>query len=167
VLTEPDYFFVSDRYLKEIVQAVSVPVLRKDFVLDSYQIYEGKVLGAQAVLLIVVLLDRPVYPACRYPEAFLSYGSPYRGGCGYCRRCRGADHRYQQPGFAYLPGGSGYHETATACDTLRVLAVSESGIQFPKDLHDLAAYRVNGFLIGESLMRAPNKHAYLQALRTA
>ena len=56
VLTEPEYFLGSDRYLKEISQAVHIPVLRKDFVIDEYQIYEAKVLGASAVLLILSLI---------------------------------------------------------------------------------------------------------------
>ena len=57
VLTEPYYFQGSDRYLSEIAQAVSIPVLRKDFTVDSYQIYEAKLIGASAVLLICALLD--------------------------------------------------------------------------------------------------------------
>ena len=55
VLTEPEYFLGRDAYLQEIAQNVSIPVLRKDFTIDSYQIYEAKVLGASAVLLICEL----------------------------------------------------------------------------------------------------------------
>lgn len=57
VLTEPQFFLGSDLYLQEIRKAVSIPVLRKDFVLDPYQIFQAKVLGADAVLLICALLD--------------------------------------------------------------------------------------------------------------
>ena len=57
-LTEPEYFQGSDRYLKEIAGKSSIPVLRKDFTVDPYMIYEAKVLGASAVLLICALLDR-------------------------------------------------------------------------------------------------------------
>ena len=57
VLTEPEYFKGSDIYLKEISEIVSIPVLRKDFIVDEYQIYESKLLGADAVLLICALLD--------------------------------------------------------------------------------------------------------------
>lgn len=57
VLTEPYYFRGDDRYLSEIANAVSVPVLRKDFVIDEYMVYESKILGADAVLLICALLD--------------------------------------------------------------------------------------------------------------
>ena len=57
VLTEPYYFMGEDSYIKNIVKNVSIPVLRKDFVVDSYMIYEAKILGASAVLLICAILD--------------------------------------------------------------------------------------------------------------
>ncbi|MDR1319536.1 MAG: indole-3-glycerol phosphate synthase TrpC, partial [Treponema sp.] len=57
VLTEPDFFMGSDEYLGEIAAAVRIPVLRKDFIIDISQIYEAKLLGASAVLLICALLD--------------------------------------------------------------------------------------------------------------
>ena len=57
VLTEPYFFQGSDDYLKEIVKNVKIPVLRKDFVVDEYMIYEAKLLGASAVLLIAAILS--------------------------------------------------------------------------------------------------------------
>ena len=57
VLTETDYFLGSDSYLKEIATALSIPVIRKDFLIDPYMIYEAKLLGASCVLLIAALLD--------------------------------------------------------------------------------------------------------------
>ena len=57
MLTEPDWFLGNDRYLEEIRGKVRIPILRKDFTVDSYQIYEAKLLGADAVLLICALLD--------------------------------------------------------------------------------------------------------------
>ena len=56
-LTEPKYFLGKDEYLKEIAKEVKIPVLRKDFVVDEYQIYEAKILGASAVLLICAILE--------------------------------------------------------------------------------------------------------------
>ena len=56
-LTEPKWFMGKDEYLKEICENVSIPVLRKDFTISDYQIYEAKLLGAKAVLLICALLD--------------------------------------------------------------------------------------------------------------
>ena len=67
-LTEPKYFLGKDQYLKEIAQEVSVPVLRKDFLIDPYQIYQAKLLGAKAILLIVSLLGE------RELKEFLSLG---------------------------------------------------------------------------------------------
>ena len=57
-LTEPKWFLGSDRYLSEIAAAVPAPVLRKDFTVYAYQIYEAKLLGAGAVLLICALLEK-------------------------------------------------------------------------------------------------------------
>jgi len=57
VLTEPEFFLGSDQYLQEIAKKVKIPCLRKDFVVDEYMIYQTKLLGAQAILLIVSLLD--------------------------------------------------------------------------------------------------------------
>ena len=56
-LTEPFYFQGSDRYLEEITAAVNIPVLRKDFTVDEYMIYQAKAFGASAVLLICAILD--------------------------------------------------------------------------------------------------------------
>ena len=58
VLTEPEFFLGNDRYLEEIHQAVRLPLLRKDFTVDPYQIYEARLLGASAVLLICSLLGK-------------------------------------------------------------------------------------------------------------
>jgi indole-3-glycerol phosphate synthase len=58
VLTEPKYFLGNDRYLEEVAKTVSIPCLRKDFIISEYQIYEAKVLGASAVLLITAILDK-------------------------------------------------------------------------------------------------------------
>lgn len=71
-LTEPKYFLGQDRYLQEIASKVDIPVLRKDFTVDSYQIYEAKVLGASAVLLICSLLEEETLRA--YVELAHSLG---------------------------------------------------------------------------------------------
>ena len=168
VLTEPDYFFGRDRYLTEIAQAVSVPVLRKDFILDPYQVYEAKLLGAKAVLLIVALLDKSAL-------------------AGYIRiadtlglSCLVEAHTVDEVQVAADAGarviGINNRDLYTFkvdLDTTKrlrryippgVVAVSESGIQSPQDMRTLAAYRLDAFLIGEALMRAASKQACLKAL---
>src|SRR5881227_1945475 len=57
VLTEPHFFLGSPEYLRAIKQAVNIPVLRKDFIVDAYQVYEARAWGADAILLICALLD--------------------------------------------------------------------------------------------------------------
>ena len=66
-LTEPYWFLGSDAYLKEIAAQVSIPVLRKDFTVDEYMIYEAKALGASAVLLICAILDDEQLKSYREP----------------------------------------------------------------------------------------------------
>ena len=63
VLTETDYFKGEDRFLREINDAVQIPTIRKDFIIDEYMIYEAKLLGASCVLLIAALLDTEQHKA--------------------------------------------------------------------------------------------------------
>lgn len=60
VLTEPDFFFGDPEYLEKVRTAVTLPLLRKDFIIDPYQVYESRVLGADALLIIVKIVDRPL-----------------------------------------------------------------------------------------------------------
>ena len=64
VVTEPDYFKGDDDFLKEIKKIVKIPVLRKDFVVDEYMVYEAKLLGADAILLITGILDEITLMRC-------------------------------------------------------------------------------------------------------
>jgi indole-3-glycerol phosphate synthase len=60
VLTEPDFFFGDPAYLGQVRAVVSLPLLRKDFIVDPYQVYESRIMGADAVLIIVKIIDRPL-----------------------------------------------------------------------------------------------------------
>lgn len=64
VVTEPDYFKGDDDFLREIKRIVKIPVLRKDFVVDEYMVYEAKILGADAILLIAGVLDEITLMRC-------------------------------------------------------------------------------------------------------
>ena len=64
VLTDVDFFQGADAYLQQAREACTLPVLRKDFVIDAYQVYEARVLGADCILLIVAALDDTSWPRC-------------------------------------------------------------------------------------------------------
>ena len=101
VLTEPEYFQGSDEYLAEIQKTVGIPLLRKDFTVDVYQIYEAKTIGASAVLLICTLLDMPIIrdyiAVCDELGLVSAGGSARRRGSRIGAGSRGAHHRGEQP----------------------------------------------------------------------
>ena len=169
VLTEPEYFLGSDLYLKEISAAVKIPVLRKDFIIDPYQIYEAKILGANAVLLICAILDT---------ETTASY---IKIASGLNMSALVEIHNEAEIEQAVQAGAKiiGINNrdlktfkvdinTAAALRNLipsGILTVAESGVKSPEDI---SAIKKNGFdavLIGESLMRAPDKKQFLVELK--
>ncbi|MDR1691995.1 MAG: indole-3-glycerol phosphate synthase TrpC [Oscillospiraceae bacterium] len=171
VLTEPFYFQGDDRHLREIAAAVSVPLLRKDFIVDGYMIYEAKLLGAGAVLLIAALLDG---------ETLAAYiGIAHRLGLSALVEAHDEDElRAALRAGARIIGVNNRDLRTFAVDTensvrLRKLApedvlfVSESGIRTREDVGKLRKSRVNAVLVGETLMRAPDKRAALAELRGA
>ncbi|MDR2403286.1 MAG: indole-3-glycerol phosphate synthase TrpC [Spirochaetaceae bacterium] len=169
VLTEPDYFMGKDGYLREIAAAIALPVLRKDFILDPYQIYEAKLLGAAAVLLICALLDRK------------TLGEYIALGTSLGLSCLVEVHTPEELQIALDAGariiGINNRDLKTftvdigVTGRLRkrippgIITVSESGIGSPGDIRLLAEQRIDGVLIGETLMRAADKKAELTGLR--
>jgi indole-3-glycerol phosphate synthase len=169
VLTEPAYFLGRDVYLQEIANAVKLPVLRKDFILDPYQIYEAKVFGASAALLICALLDE--HTLASFIETAQEIGlsalveahteqevaQALRAGA----RIIGVNNRDLRT----------FHVDLQTSLRLRGLVppdrlfISESGIHSRSDIRALENAGVDGVLIGEALMRAPDKSAYLTELR--
>lgn len=169
VLTEPKWFLGKDRYLEEIANTVSIPCIRKDFVVDEYMIYEAKLLGASAVLLICSLLDTETLEV-------------YRGLCDRLGMSVLVEAHNEGEITATLKAGAriiGVNNrnlkdfTVDIQNTQRlrqlvpeeVLFVAESGIQTREDIQALREAKVNGVLIGETLMRAPDKKAMLDHLR--
>lgn len=169
VLTEPFYFQGSNAYLKEIVQTIRIPVLRKDFTVDEYMIYEAKVLGASAVLLICAILNDD--ELIRYHTLARSLGLSALVEV----------HDEEEAHRALLAGAKiiGVNNrnlkdfTVDISNSLRirpmipkdVIFVSESGM---KTAADIAALRENGtdaVLIGETLMRSADKKEALAKLR--
>lgn len=167
-LTEPKYFMGKNEYLKEIAEKVKIPVLRKDFTVDEYMIYEAKVLGADVVLLICAILDTETVK--RYIEICDRLGlsalvevhdeeemnSAIKAGA----RIIGVNNRNLKDFTVDIRNSIRLRELAPA-DTL---FVAESGIKTTEDIEELRKARVNGVLIGETLMRSADKKAMLQEL---
>lgn len=169
VLTEPKWFLGRSEYLKEIAQAVSIPCLRKDFTVDEYMIYEAKLLGASAVLLICAILSD------KQLKAYLSICEEL--GLSALVEAHDADeiHRAVDSG-ARMIGVNNRNLKDFSVDTensgkLRalvpkdILFVSESGVKTVEDVKRLKDIGTDAVLIGEALMRAPDKKAKLQELR--
>lgn len=168
VLTEPQWFKGENRYLQEISESVSLPLLRKDFTVCEYQIYEAKAIGASAVLLICALLDtdtiREWIKLCdslglsALVEAHTEdevYSALSAGA-----RIVGVNNRNLKDFTVDL-------NTSIRLRSLvpdNVLFVGESGIKTPQDIEALRNAGVNGVLIGETLMRNPDKKSALQTL---
>ncbi|MEZ5464810.1 MAG: indole-3-glycerol phosphate synthase TrpC [Lysobacteraceae bacterium] len=158
VLTDIDFFQGADEYLGEARNACSLPVLRKDFVIDDYQLFEARALGADCVLLIVAALDQPqlvglcdqalelgldvlveVHDATEMQRA-LTLNSPLIG-----------------------VNNRNLHTFETSLDTTLTLRemvpesnllVTESGIHTPEDVARMREAGVHAFLVGEAFMRA-------------
>lgn len=168
VLTEPKWFLGSDSYLSAIAETVIVPVLRKDFTVTPYQIYEAKLLGASAVLLICSITD-PDTLAC-WIELCHSLGlsalveahdsSEVKAALDAGARIIGVNNRNLKD----------FSVNTANCLSLRELVpddrifVAESGIKTAADIDLLKRAGVDAVLIGETLMRAPNKAQKLTEL---
>ncbi len=169
VLTEPSRFFGDDKYLEEIAKTVSIPCLRKDFTVDEYQIYEAKLLGASAVLLICSILPEETVKS--YIQICDSLGmsslveahdenevkSALRSGA----RIIGVNNRNLK-NFTVDTENSRKLRALIPSD---VIFVSESGVKSAEDLELLREIKADAVLIGETLMRAEDKKQKLNELR--
>ncbi len=169
VLTEPEYFKGSTVYLNEISKSISIPIIRKDFTVDEYMIYQARVTGASAVLLICSILDtdviREYIGIC--DELGLSAlveahdESEINSALNAGARLIGVNNRNLKD----------FTVDINNCVNLRRLVpenitfVAESGIKGPDDISVLRKANVNAVLIGEALMRADNKKKMLAELR--
>lgn len=171
VLTEPKWFLGSDTVLREIAAQVQVPCLRKDFTVDAYMIYEAKLLGASAVLLIVSLLReeqlRTYMEIC--DELGLSALVEAHDE-GEVRTALRAGARVVGVNNRNLKDFSVDTENSRRLRELvpeDVIFVSESGVRDAEDIRRLSAMGADAVLIGETLMRAKDKNATLAAFREA
>ena len=170
VLTEPDFFLGSTRYLQEIKSIVKIPVLRKDFIIDSYQIYESRVIGADAVLLICSILSYDVLK--EFAETAQGLGMS----------CLVEAHDEKEIEMALKIGARIIGVNNRNLKTFEVdfnngmklrslvsddkIFVSESGIKTKEHISILKANNVNAVLIGEELMRSGSIAEHLRELKS-
>lgn len=169
VLTEPKWFLGSDSYLSEIAAAVSIPCLRKDFIVDDYMIYEAKLLGASAVLLICsILTDRQLQDYLAVCETL--------GLSALVEVHTEKEIEMALNAKAKIIGVNNRNLNNFSVDTsnslkLRkmipgdVLFVSESGVKTAEDVQNIRNIGADAVLIGETLMRAADKKAKLNELK--
>lgn len=169
VLTEPFYFLGKDAYLQEIRKEVGIPLLRKDFTVEEYMIYQAKVLGADAVLLICSILsplqlseylgiaDSLGLSALveAHTEAEIEMALSARAGI------IGVNNRNLGNFTVDIQNSGRLREKVPK----NVLFVSESGMKTREDIEVLEKNGTNAVLIGETLMRSPDKRKMLQTLR--
>ena len=170
-LTEPKWFLGSDRIFREVRGAVDTPMLRKDFTVDSYQLYQARLMGADCVLLICALLDTKTL------EQYLNVCEDL----GLSALVEA--HDSQEIASAVAAGAKiigvnnrnlkdfsvNFDNAARLRDQIPpgVLYVAESGVHRPEDAAAVRAMGADGVLIGEALMRAKDKGAMLAAFREA
>ncbi len=168
-LTEPKWFCGSDKIFREIRAEVKIPMLRKDFVVDEYQIYQARLMGANAVLLICALTDDDRLK--KYIEICRSLGlaavveahdeteieSAVQAGAAII----GVNNRNLKD-FSVDIGNSARLRSLVPEGTV---FIAESGIKTPADIEVLRQNRIDAVLIGETLMRAENKKEALRTLK--
>ena len=168
VLTDVDFFQGADAYLQQARAACMLPVLRKDFVVDAYQILEARVLGADCILLIVAALD----------DALLAEFSALARDLGMdvlveAHDAAELDRALQTEAPLIGINNRDLRTFATSLDTTLALRervpadrllVTESGIHARADVARMRAAGVNAFLVGEAFMRAEDPGAALTRL---
>lgn len=171
VLTEPKWFLGSDRYLREIAETVSLPCLRKDFTVDEYMIYEAKLLGASAVLLICSILSsrqlREYLQVCETLGLSALVETHDEGEVDMAleagARIIGVNNRNLRDFSVDTENSRRLREQIPA----EVLFVSESGVRTAADAAALREIGTDAVLVGEAMMRATDKRAMLAELRGA
>ncbi len=169
VLTEPKWFLGRDDYLREIASEVTIPCLRKDFIVDEYMLYETKVLGASAVLLICSILTgqqlREYLKICN--ELGLSAlveahdEKEVQDAVNAGAKIIGVNNRNLKD-FTIDTQNS---QRLRALIPPEILFVSESGIKDEEDVKKLREIGADAVLVGETLMRAVDKGETLRQLR--
>lgn len=168
-LTEPKYFKGLDSYLSEIKNVVNIPVLRKDFTVDEYMIYQAKTLNADCVLLICSLLDEKTL--VKYIDICDNLGlsalveahdeDEIKMAVSAGARIIGVNNRDLKTFTVDIHNSERLRRLVPE----DILFVAESGIKTAEDIQVLREANVNGVLIGETLMRSSDKKKMLDELR--
>jgi len=169
VLTEPKWFLGSDEYLKEIANTINIPCIRKDFTVDEYMIYEAKLLGAKAILLICAILNQSQIK--HYIDICDELGIS-----ALVEAHDEAEIKMAVKAGARIIGVNNRNLKDFSVDTANskrlrqmipgdIIFVSESGISSNEDIKELRDAKVDAVLIGETLMKADDKTAKLKELR--
>ena len=169
VLTEPYFFKGEDKFLKEIASEVKIPVLRKDFVIDEYMIYEAKILGASAVLLICSILNEDTLK--KYIKIAASLGlsalveahdeDEIKMALRARARIIGVNNRNLKDFTVNINNSINLRKLVPE----DIIFIAESGIKTSEDIEKLRKANVNAVLIGETLMRSKDKKTALEYLR--
>lgn len=168
-LTEPEFFMGSSLYLSEIRKEVEIPILRKDFTVDEYMIYEALTIGADAVLLICALLDTDTL------RSYISIADKLGLSCiveahdetevksalSAGARIVGVNNRNLKDFTVDITNSARLRKLVPS----DIIFISESGIKTRDDVKKLEDENVNAVLIGETFMRSPDKAAMLRELR--
>ena len=159
-LTEPFYFQGADQYLREISAAVQIPVLRKDFTVDEYMIYQAKSLGASTSASSPSSFASCLY-ALNSPSSRIAHDEyEVDRALNLGAEIVGVNNRDLRTFQVDMNNSIRLRKMAPD----NVVFVSESGIRTPEDIRILYENKVDGVLIGETLMRSPDKKAALESL---
>ncbi len=169
VLTEPTEFLGNDKYLEEIAQSVKLPCLRKDFIIDEYMIYEAKILGAKAFLLIVSLLSDEELKNYIKIGDFLGMSAlvetrdefEIKRAVDAGARIIGVNNRNLKDFSVDVTHSAKLIELIPP----NTLFVAESGIKTPRDVKKMRDIGADAVLIGEALMLSEDKTAKLKELK--
>ena len=169
VLTEPYFFKGSNDYLKEISQCVSIPTLRKDFIIDEYMIWEAKALGASAVLFIVSILS--IVELKKFLDLAHDLGlsaivethdgDEIRTALNVGAEIIGVNNRDLTDFTVNIENSISLRR----CVSGDVIFISESGIKTPEDVRKLKENDVDAVLIGETLMKSDDKKSMILELK--
>ena len=169
VLTEPKWFLGSDDYLREITANVNIPCIRKDFTVDPYMIYEAKLLGAKAVLLICSILSeeqiREYMGICDELGISALVETHDENEIAMAVRCGARLIGVNNRNLKDFSVDTGNSRRMRELVPENIIFVSESGVKSVEDIALLRASGVNAVLIGETLMKAEDKKAKLAELK--